>query len=87
MIGRNVTIYDSDFHQIIDGFEREVSKEIVIGNHVWLATNVTVLKGVHIGDGSIIGNNTVVNKDVNEKQLVTNKIEQIVRKENVSWKR
>ena len=66
---------------------REVSKEIVIGNHVWLATNVTVLKGVHIFDDSIIGNNAIVNKNVNENQLITNKNEQNVRKENVSWKR
>jgi acetyltransferase-like isoleucine patch superfamily enzyme len=37
---------------------------IKIGNDVWIASNVTILKGVTIGDGAIIATNSVVNKDV-----------------------
>ena len=36
----------------------------VIGNDVWIGQHVTVLPGVHIGDGAIIGANSVVTKDV-----------------------
>lgn len=37
---------------------------IKIGNDVWIASNVTVLKGVTIGDGAVIAANSVVNTDV-----------------------
>lgn len=36
----------------------------VIGNDVWIGQNVTVMPGVHIGDGAIIAANSVVVKDV-----------------------
>lgn len=38
--------------------------DTVIGNDVWIGQNVTVLPGVHIGDGVIIGLNSVVTKDI-----------------------
>lgn len=38
--------------------------DTVVGNDVWIGQNVTVLPGVHIGDGAIIAANAVVAKDV-----------------------
>lgn len=38
--------------------------DTVIGNDVWIGQKATILPGVHIGDGAIIGANTVVSKDV-----------------------
>ena len=38
--------------------------DTVVGNDVWIGQNVTVLPGVHIGDGVIIGANSVVASDV-----------------------
>lgn len=35
-----------------------------IGNDVWLGANVVVLRGVNIGDGSIIAANAVVTRDI-----------------------
>lgn len=37
---------------------------IRIGDGVWLASNVTVLKGVSIGDGAVVAANSVVNSDI-----------------------
>jgi acetyltransferase-like isoleucine patch superfamily enzyme len=40
------------------------SAPIVIEDDVWISFGVTLLKGVHIGRGSVIAANTVVTKDV-----------------------
>lgn len=39
-------------------------KECKIGNDVWIGCNSTILRGVTIGDGAVIGANSLVNKDV-----------------------
>ena len=38
--------------------------DTVVGNDVWIGQNVTVLPGVRIGDGAIIGANSVVARDI-----------------------
>ena len=38
--------------------------DTIVGNDVWLGQNVTVMPAVHIGDGAIIGANSVVAKDI-----------------------
>lgn len=38
--------------------------DTVVGNDVWIGQNVTVMPGIHIGDGSIIAANSVVTKDI-----------------------
>ena len=39
-------------------------KEVSIGNNCWIASNVTILAGVHIGDNCVIGANCLIYKDV-----------------------
>lgn len=41
-----------------------IKGDTVIGNDVWFGQNVTVMPGIHIGDGCIIGANTTVAKDI-----------------------
>lgn len=38
--------------------------DTVIGNDVWIGQNAVILPGVHIGDGAIIGANSIVGSDV-----------------------
>ena len=38
--------------------------DTVIGNDVWIGQNATIMPGVHIGDGAIIGANSTVAGDV-----------------------
>ena len=42
----------------------------VIGNDVWLGQNAVILPGVHIGDGAIIGANSIVGSDVEPYTIV-----------------
>lgn len=43
-----------------------IEKEVVIGNFVWFGARVTILPGVHIGDGAIIQGGGVVTRDIPE---------------------
>lgn len=38
--------------------------EVIIGNNVWIGDKVSILPGVHIGDGCVIGANSVVTHDI-----------------------
>lgn len=44
--------------------------EIIIGSDVWIGANVTILKGVKIGDGAVVGAKSLVNKDIEENVIV-----------------
>ncbi len=44
-------------------------KPIVIGNDVWIGARVTILPGVHIGNGCVIGAGAVVTKDVPDFEI------------------
>lgn len=80
-ISHNVTILDSDFHNI-EGVEN--SAPVKIGDHVWIGTKVTILKGVSIGNGAIIAAGAVVTDNVPEKVLVAGVPAKVIR-ENVEW--
>nr|WP_261511157.1 CatB-related O-acetyltransferase [Chryseobacterium paludis] len=45
-------------------------KDIVIGNDVWIGANAIILNGIKIGDGAIIGANSVITADVEPYAIV-----------------
>lgn len=83
-ISHDVTIMDSDAHEIISaGYHKTLS--VHIGSNVWIGTRVTILKGVTIGDGAVIAAGSVVSKDVPENCLVAGIPAKVVKK-NICWK-
>ena len=52
----------------------------VIGNDVWIGQNAVILPGVHIGDGAIIGANSVVGSDIAPYSIVVGNPARLVRK-------
>ena len=55
-------------------------KDVVIGNDVWIAHGSTILSGVHIGNGSVIGANAVVTKDVEPYSIVGGNPAKLIKK-------
>lgn len=61
----NTLVMDTDWHSIVNMETNEIypiSKDIVIGNNVWLCTRSVVLKGSVIPDGCIVGANSLCSK-------------------------
>ena len=59
-------------------------RPIVIEDKVWLGINVTVLPGVHIGYGSIVGANSVVTRDVPPMTIVAGSPAKVIKKIEVN---
>ena len=54
--------------------------DTVIGNDVWIGQNAVILPGVHIGDGAIIGANSVVGSEVEPYTIVAGNPAKPIRK-------
>ena len=66
-IGELVSIFDCDFHQIPPATRNSspgLTKPVILGDNVWLGSRVLVLKGVTIGDNSIVAAASVVTKSI-----------------------
>ena len=61
LIGAERALYINAKGRLTDN---EYGKSVVIGEHVWLGSNVTVLPGVTIGKNSVIGAGSVVTRDI-----------------------
>ena len=89
MIGRGVVIYDSDHHTIrnLEGKLANLYAPVEIGDHVWLATNVMVLKGSTIGSGSMIAANAMVSGSVPPDCMYRAENTAVIRKNYGVWSR
>lgn len=59
---------DTKVPMIEQGMAEE--RPVYIGNDVWIGARVTILPGVKIGDGAIVGACTVVSKDIEPYSVV-----------------
>ena len=95
MISNHVHIYDNNNHptspeirkrMCMNGFEGDAwgwkhsrSAPIVIEDNVWICEYATILKGVTIGEGSIVASHAVVTKDVPPYSVVAGNPARIVK--------
>lgn len=92
LIGYQVMMMDYDAHTVIHNIHadnRDLSNKsnpINIGDNVWIGARVSILKGITIGSGSIIGANSCVVTDIPENSLAVGNPAKVVRK-NTSWQR
>lgn len=83
----SVTIRSSDMHPIFDINSNQrinFGKDVIIGKHVWFCENTFVVKGVSIGDGSVVGAHAVVTKNIPSNVVVAGN-PAIIRRTNIRW--
>lgn len=89
MFSSGITLRTGDSHSIVDMYGKRInlSKNIDIGNHVWIGADVICLKGVSVSDNTIIGAKSLLTKSFQQKNTVIAGNPATVIKENVDWLR
>jgi acetyltransferase-like isoleucine patch superfamily enzyme len=67
-IGPGTRVFDSDQHDL-DADRPEAPDPVRIGDHAWIASDVTVLRGVRIGAHSVIGARSLVTGEIPDHTL------------------
>ncbi len=62
-IGPGSRVFDADQHDL-DAERVEGIEPVTIGDHCWIASDVTVLKGVEIGEQSVVGTRSLVTRSL-----------------------
>jgi acetyltransferase-like isoleucine patch superfamily enzyme len=89
MLANDIDIRTGDSHSVIDtqtGERLNFAGDVVIGRHVWIAPHTVVLKGVSIGENSIIATGAVVTKSCGPGVIIGGNPAKVI-KTGVSWKR
>ena len=74
MMGEGVRLYDHDHIYTAEKIEKWqwTTAPIRVGRDCWIGSNVTILKGVTIGDNTIIGAGCLIRNDVPANSVVYN---------------
>jgi len=67
-VGPGTRVFDSDQHDF-DAERPEQTEPVEIGDHAWVASDVTVLRGVRIGAHCVIGARSVVTRSIPDHTL------------------
>ena len=89
MFSKDIVFRTGDSHSIIDENRNRInpSKDILIGNHVWIGNKVIVTKGVNINDNSIIGTGSLVTNSFNDSNIVIAGVPARKIKSGINWLR
>lgn len=88
LIGWDVKIRDSDGHEIYDlisNKKNEKVKSVMVGNHVWIAANVHILKGTNIKDGSVVAYRSCVLSEFDEGNCIIGGYPAKILRRGIGW--
>lgn len=87
LIGWNCTVIDGDGHKLYMNDKRvNPSASITVGEHRWIAANVSLLKGTEIANNCVIGYGSIVSGKFKADHSLIAGAKAKVRKENIVWK-
>ena len=90
LLGWKVNIRDSDGHIIYDDITKiknPIQKNVTIGNHVWIAAYVDILKGTEIKDDSVIAYRSCVLSKFDKSNCIIGGYPAKVLRENINWEK
>ena len=85
----DIDIRSGDSHSVIDaeaGERLNIPADVHIGRHVWIAPHVVVLKGVELGENTIVASGAVVTKSFEPGVIIGGNPAKVI-KTGVSWQR
>ena len=85
MLGRHITIRDNNGSHYMNRQGYKNTRPVIIGDKVWLTEQCTVMPGVKIGDGAIIGALSLVIRNVPAHCLASGHPAEVV-DEDILWK-
>lgn len=85
MLGRHITIRDNNGSHYMNRQGYKNTRPVIIGDKVWLTEQCTVMPGVKIGDGAIIGALSLVIRNVPAYSLASGHPAEVV-DEDILWK-
>jgi len=89
MFASDVQLRCDDAHPIFDvhsGERVNPAEDVVIGNHVWLAYGTRCMGGARVGDGSIIGLDSIVTGPIPNNCVAVGRPARMTRRD-VAWER
>jgi acetyltransferase-like isoleucine patch superfamily enzyme len=90
MFAYDIDIRTGDSHSIVaaDTNERiNYAKDVIIGNHVWVAAHSVILKGVIIKDNSVVATGSIVTSKYSVSEILIGGNPAKKLKEGISWTR
>lgn len=87
LIASDTLFMTSDMHSILDRTSRRrlnPARDIVVDDNVWVAYQAKILKGAHIGAGSIVALGAIVTNKVPPCTLVAGQPAKVI-KQDVTW--
>ena len=79
MFARNVSIADSDWHDVYDRVAMGAHKPVTIHDNVWVGESAIICKGVTIGENSVVGAGSVVVRDIPSNSIAAGNPAQVVK--------
>ena len=90
MLSSNIDIRTGDSHSIIDIKTKSrinYAKDVIIGDHVWIGSKVSILKGAKLPNNSIVATQSIVTKQFLKENVIIGGSPAKQIKEGIDWQR